>query len=705
MQAKQELGNYIVVKKDFYEDVKFSVDELANKLYKEINEICGNGSIKKEDCLYIATLVESKLKTLGFKRITDSLIREITANILEENNLEGFARIFSSIRLSYYEIVRTDMHSGSESNENANLQPNPETFHKKKADLISKEAYLRSLPSDLANAHISGDLHIHDLEYLGTRPFCSDHDLRFYFYHGFMPDGTGKHTSVAKPATHPEVALLHACKVLGSAQTNFAGGQGFFNFTVFMSPYLKDLEEKRIRQIAQMFLYEMTQLYVARGGQPVFSSIQIESGVPKLWRDAPAVYKGKVDPNLRYGDLEDTVNAFANALLDEYIKGDARGKMFNFPKPEVSIRERYYKDFEETMLKASQLSLKFGSTYYDNYIPEYRGGEDSVACYQCCAYSFADNHDTDPDFDDKIMFKDSKHFSMGSLQVITLNIPRYAYESKGDYAKFYELLKLNMDKAKRLLDIKRKIVANSFEKGLMPFASQRFDGSPPAVDLSNYVSNIGFVGINNAVQYLTGYQMHESPIALKYAIRIVMDMMRIVKSYGDKYTVSRTPAETVAHRFALLDYKKYGNNVKDYIRGNFNDLDTLYYDNGAHVNVSAPIPLATKLSIEEKFFPILKGGDIFHSWIYDANGSIEALHKLNKAIAHTQVGYWAHTKDLSYCSSCSQIFSGLQGKCPICGDTKINRYSRITGYYQEVGGWNKAKQQELKDRYRIRIGE
>ena len=67
-----------------------------------------------------------------------------------------------------------DVGRGFEARDNANLQENAETSHKKKADKISKEQYLLQLPPDLADHHLRGDLHIHDLEYFGTRPFCID---------------------------------------------------------------------------------------------------------------------------------------------------------------------------------------------------------------------------------------------------------------------------------------------------------------------------------------------------------------------------------------------------------------------------------------------------------------------------------------------------------------------------------------------------
>jgi ribonucleoside-triphosphate reductase len=42
--------------------------------------------------------------------------------------------------------------------------------------------------------------------------------------------------------------------------------------------------------------------------------------------------------------------------------------------------------------------------------------------------------------------------------------------------------------------------------------------------------------------------------------------------------------------------------------------------------------------------------------------------------------------------------SGLKDNCTGCGSDHIEKFSRITGYLQNVSNWNKAKQQELLDR-------
>lgn len=38
--------------------------------------------------------------------------------------------------------------------------------------------------------------------------------------------------------------------------------------------------------------------------------------------------------------------------------------------------------------------------------------------------------------------------------------------------------------------------------------------------------------------------------------------------------------------------------------------------------------------------------------------------------------------------------------CPVCGRHNVTQLSRVTGYIQDIDGWNSAKKQELKDRKR-----
>ncbi|WP_292489245.1 anaerobic ribonucleoside-triphosphate reductase [Methanoculleus sp. 10] len=232
---------------------------------------------------------------------------------------------------------------------------------------------------------------------------CQDWDLRYFFYYGLMPDGNGTKASVAGPAKRAEVAVLHAVKALGSAQTNFAGGQGYYNFLTFMAPFFEGMDYGGIKQLMQMFVYEMTQMMVARGGQVVFSSVQLSPGVPTLWRDKPCVYRGKVwdgnqAPLRTYGEFEREVRLLFKALMEVMLEGDYWGKPFSFPKPEISIEpdflteneayNRQHPDlptYHDLYLMTFELASKFGTPYYDNQIPAYRGAGEGISCYQCLA--------------------------------------------------------------------------------------------------------------------------------------------------------------------------------------------------------------------------------------------------------------------------------------------------------------------------------
>jgi ribonucleoside-triphosphate reductase len=182
---------------------------------------------------------------------------------------------------------------------------------------------------------------------------------------------------------------------------------------------------------------------------------------------------------------------------------------------------------------------------------------------------------------------------------------------------------------------------------------------------------------------------------------------------GFKIALARTPAESTAQRFAVADLitDKYKEAAEKLIKGDVGQakflLDNrkkdvpIYYSNGTHVDVSAKIGLFDRLNIEQKFFPLLNGGNMMHIWLGDANPDPEALYKLTKRITtQSNIGYFAYTKDLTVCSNCGKVTSPMREQCPNCNSTSVEWWSRVTGYYQAVSGWNKGKKEELINRYR-----
>jgi anaerobic ribonucleoside-triphosphate reductase len=700
---------------------------IIRQLLKETKlseQMHGMSSITEEEARDIAKETEKRIKDIRVKFLSGPLVRELVNIILLERGHTEWCNISTRVGTPVYDAYRIDMGTGFEANDNANLQENAETSHKKKADKMSKEQYLLMIPPKLADVHLNGDIHIHDLEYLGTRAFCQDWDLRYFFYYGLMPDGSGTKASVAGPAKKAEVAILHAVKALGSAQTNFAGGQGFYNFLAFIAPYFEGMSYSEIEQLMQMFVYEMTQMMVARGGQLVFSSVQLSPGVPKLWRDKPVVYKGaiydgKQAPLRTYGEFEREVRLAFEALMNVMLKGDYWGKPFNFPKPEVSIEPDFMVEDEEfnrehpellsyddLYTKAFELAAKYGAPYFDNQLPEYRGAGEGISCYQCCAYNFSSSHDKDTEFGDKLYFKNGKHFSMGAWQVVSVNCARAAYKAnKNEDALFAELKKL-MDISVELFRVKRKWMEIIMMNNRMPFATQRpkdpqtMRRGSIAVDTSGLVYTIGVVGINEMVEYHTGNQMHESEDARRLAIRAMFEMKFYAKELSEKngmeIALARTPAETTAQRFAVSDllHKEYRECAEPIIKGNVKEAlahisETrdlpVYYTNGTHVPPNAEVSLPQRIKLEEVFFPIVDGGNILHIWLGEAAPDAHGLKEFAMNIAkNTQVGYFAFTKDMTVCMNDFRVASGLLETCPNCANDNVDHLSKVTGYIQAV---------------------
>ena len=596
----------------------------------------------------IAYEAEKFIKTMNIEHVSAPLIREIVNVKLLENGYEKERNLYTRIGMPVYDLSRI-INSGS--NENANLQYNPETIHKIMADHVSKEyTLLKILTREMTDAHLNGNIHIHDMDYFFSRPFCFSHDIRYFIRNGFKPDGTGKHTSIAGPANTPEVAMLHAAKVLAASQTNCAGGQGFSFFNTFLAPVVVGLNEKRLRQLAQMFIYEMSQMYVARGGQVVFSSIDLDMHVPEILKDVPVIGLRKSGIKGTYGDFEDETRNFFNAFLDVYTEGDWQGKPFNFPKFEVTLEPKKLRTGknDDELLKVSKLAAKFGTPYYiikQPYMPEF-------SCYQCCAYLMPLEKATDEG--DMI----NGTVRGGSLQVVTLNLPQIAYESDKEESKIYEIIDQRLEVIKKIMILRKDLIEKNLKNGMLPFMSQIVNEKGDRyLEPSKQSYTIGHIGFNEMVKYYTGSELHESQDAWMFGLKIMKYLKDRIAKLRDEtdmnFALARTPAESTGGRLANIDKRRYPN--KAIYQGSV-EAKSIYYTNSFHVRPDANIPLFKRLQIEGSFHPLTDGGAMSHVWLADANPDPEAVTQLTKNIAtKTAIQYMAFTKDLTVCDDCGSV--------------------------------------------------
>ena len=545
---------------------------------------------------------------------------------------------------------------------------------------------------------MKGEIHIHDLDYFPTRPFCFEHDIRFFLRQGFMSDGKGIHTAVSGPAKTLEVAMIHAARVLLLSSTYFSGGQGYDALNLFLAPYAKGLEYKNIKQAVQAFIYELDQLNVVKGGQTPFTSASFEFNVPSYLKDIPVVLPGgKITEKESYSDYVDESRKIIKAFTDVMMDGDYTGKAFHFPKPEYKIRRETLKDSsaDEILLDVHKLVAKYGSPYFLNmaapYMPE-------ALQSQCCRYFLR----PDGDFWEEIK---TGNVRSGSLQTVTINLPNISYNAK-DESKVYELIDERIKITEDIFNVKRKCIKDVMKSGYASFLSMDCYGKP-YYKLDQATNSVGFIGLNEMIKKITGYEMHESRDSWKLGLKIIKHMSDIVdkkkEETGQRWGMVQTPAESATFRLANSDLEKYKNEAV--VQGNKKTGD-VYYTNSSHVNYSADIPLFKRLEIDSSFHPLVQGGAISHIFLGENNPDPDALLKLTRRIcSNTLTSYFAYTKDMTYCNSCKRTVGGIYKKCPNCGakGDDIQWYSRVTGYYTPVKSWNKGKLREFMDRHKYNL--
>jgi len=410
----------------------------------------------------------------------------------------------------------------------------------------------------------------------------------------------------------------------------------------------------------------------------------------------------------------------------------------NFDKPIIWRRTEWFApSYKELYQAAVKLALINGTPYFESQYHE-ENPLNTISCVQCCAYAFALSEEETVGFNNMMDFVDGAHFdSLGSMQVVSLNLPRAAYvalesEEEDKFMTALKYLREQIDNAVRVFKIKREYLskqASPFIRQQVVDPNDQTKKSPVFCDLGKLTYVIGIVGLNEFVQALTGMQLHESEDAVVMGERLIGSLNlycgKVGHENGMSIALARTPAETTAQRFAVQDLIKYPKYAKKYVKGNLKEaikmLPTrrdvpIQYSNGTHLAVDAPVTLNKKVEIEGRFFGVLKGGNIFHVFLDDVapmlraselgTGEIhpsyvdDAMEFVFKIFRETPINYLAITKDSTICDDCNSITPGVNEKCPNCGSTNVDFFSRITGYLEPISQWNAAKKQEFFDRHR-----
>lgn len=677
------------------------------------------------------------------------------------------------------------------SKENSNITSNnPEAVNLGIAEYILKQYSLKHVYSDeVADAHNSGMIHIHDLGY-PQRVYCSSHSIEYIKRYG-LDKIVSNLQNKSKPAKSASVLIGHIQTFLASMQSRYAGALGFGFLNILFAPMLyrpkraaigtldgkpvkmplEDLEdliesgiacyshdkksgclefvpdpelngvnpymmfplpEREVHQMAQNLIFSASQNAFSRGGQTLFIDFNIHTGVPEYMRNVPVVgpggkylredkngwiefdddaprFKGKDGDSrngdaapievpegspdmgwkyITYGDprMVKMAQQFALDLIDVWKAGDKHGVQFSFPKCDLHISKDTLSNPEELKIfKAGcDLASVNGSTYF---MFDRDGGGATLA--QCCRLK---EKVTDPD-----MLKHPEKIRFTGFQNVTINLPQAAYRGKTLNGMLIEIDKA-MELAMRAHLDKKSYIQSLLDTDGSPLRSLGVDSDDgePYINLDKSTYIIGLIGLNEAVQWLTGYELHENSGAYDLGLRIVDHMYQNVqnfrKEYGLKVTIEETPAESTTQKLAKGDLIRYPE-LKKVIKGDLRNAP--YYTNSVHMNPGANISIIDRIDLQSRFHEMIESGSIIHVYCGENRIPSESIETLiSRSFLNTRASQITVSPEFTHCNNCHKNVFGFVEKCASCGSTDVTKRTKIVGYFSNLSGWN-ASQLEI----------
>ena len=622
--------------------------KLSNQVVSELKNRFGEDGVPTVE--EIQDIVEKML-------IEDGHARTAKAYILyrkQHQDLRELAALLSSADLVDQYLDIEDWRVRENSNMSYSLQGLNNYLS---STVIAKYWITRIYPSNIADAHFSGDIHIHNLGVLG--PYCVGWDLRDLLLSGFG-GVSGKIES--KPAKHFRTALGQIVNFFYTLQGEAAGAQAFSNFDSYLAPFIRydELNQKEVKQALQEFFFNMN-VPTRVGFQTPFTNVTLDLTIPEFMKNEPIVFGGKMTDST-YGDMQAEMEMFNVAYADVMSQGDSKGRVFTFPIPTYNIT----KDFDwnsQIAQKIFEVTAKYGVPYFSNFVNTDMKPEDVRS--MCCRLRI-DNRE--------LRKRGGGLFGAnpltGSIGVATLNMPRIGYLAK-DEDEFSERLERLMEIAKDSLEIKRKGLESFTENGLYPYSRRYLRNVKEGFGKywKNHFSTVGLIGMNEAILNLLGCNI-ASPDGKDFAVKVLSFMREKLSDFqeetGNIYNLEATPAEGTSYRLARIDKAKY----PDIIVANEKNVALgakPFYTNSSQLPVDHDGDLFEALEHQESFQTLYTGGTVFHIYLGERLYSWKSAAEVIRKVAwNSHLPYFTLTPTFSICPTHGYI-NGEHGECPTCG--------------------------------------
>lgn len=577
---------------------------------------------------------------------------------------------------------------------------------------VSKDIARRKIiPTDILEAHDSGAIHFHDMDYIIQPMFnCCLINLEDMLNNGTVINGK----KIDTPKSF-QVACTVTTQIIAQVASGQYGGQSINGIDRILAPFVRKSYDKLLAQVIeeQVEVYGMEpnmekakEIAWKRTRKEVKDGIQtIQYQINTLMTtngQAPFVTLFMhFDPKSEY--------AKEAALIDEEIlkqriqgvKNDANVYITPaFPKL-IYVLDEHNIHPDAPYYYLTELAAKCtAKRMYPDYISAKKMREiydGNVFSPMGCRSFLA------PWKDKNGNFKFDGRFNMG---VVSLNLPQIGILANGSEEKFFEILAKRLDLAKRALLLRYNLLKDVVSD-VSPIHWQHgaIARLGKGEKIGKYLENgyatisLGYIGIYEATKLITG-ESNTGKKGSVFALKVIDALHDATESWkketGLGFGLYGTPAESLTNRFSSLDRARFGI-IEDI-------TDKGYYTNSYHVSVREEINVFDKFKFESEFQKRSTGGCISYAEIPNMTNNIEAVLTMIKYI-YDNISYAEFNTKSDYCHECG--FDGEiilnennEWECPRCHNKdrdKLTVIRRTCGYLGE-NFWNEGRTKEIKDR-------
>jgi len=265
---------------------------------------------------------------------------------------------------------------------------------------------------------------------------------------------------------------------------------------------------------------------------------------------------------------------------------------------------------------------------------------------------------------------------IGSLGVVTINLPRLAFKYKSNIEKFHKELTHLTQLCAKINHIKRKLVQKRIDNGNHPLYTLGF------IDIDTQYSTVGINGFNECVEILGKNILEEDGINLGLEIikTINNENDKCAKQFKSAHNCEQIPAESVSIKLANKD-------------------KLLKYQDKYDIYSNQFIPLVTKANVLDRiklqgiFDSHFSGGAIAHINVDTPIEDINQIENLIKTCAKMGVVYFAINYIIAECSD-GHICVTNGKTCTICGKDITNKFTRVVGFLTNIKNWHEVRREK-----------